>query len=235
MTLLSVVQSVCEVVGVDSPTAVFGVLSYDRTMQEMLNLANRMAQRIAYDDRDWSKFYKIVTYTGDGATEAFDFPVDYKRMMTTTQVWRSTSNLSPMRFINDFDDWMKRRSQNLYDPRGEWIRYGDQIHFAPVLSGTETATHGYVHKNCIALASGGFGDSFMSDADRFALDERLLELGMIWQWKADKGAAYQEDLGTYQDALNRIGGADKPAPILIGRVPISATSQASYPWPAPTP
>ena len=36
------------------------------------------------------------------------------------------------------------------------------------------------------------------------LDERLLKLGMIWQWKAKKGSPYQEDLGTYGDALSRL-------------------------------
>ena len=34
-----------------------------------------------------------------------------------------------------------------------------------------------------------------------AIDERLLKLGMIWQWKANKGSPYAEDMGTYSDAL----------------------------------
>jgi hypothetical protein len=72
-----------------------------------------------------------------------------------------------------------------------------------------TATFVYLDKNCVALKSGGFGDSFTDDADSFRLDERLLKLGMVWQWKANKGTSYAEDMGTYSDAL---GGSDGPRP-----------------------
>ena len=139
-----------------------------------------------------------------------------------------------MRFIPDLDKWMNRRARNIYDPLGEWTIIAGQINFAPVLSKTETAFHGYVHKNCVTLASGGIGDSFLSDSDSFALDERVLKLALIWQWKAQKGSAYQEDLGTYEDALAMIAGHDSPAPILIGRTAAS-NAQVAYPWPAPTP
>ena len=38
---------------------------------------------------------------------------------------------------------------------------------------------------------------------------------MIWQWKANKGSPYAEDMGTYSDALVMIAGADSPAPIIM--------------------
>jgi len=57
----------------------------------------------------------------------------------------------------------------------------------------------------------------MSDADTFVLDERLLKLGMIWQWMANKGAAYAEPMGTYSDAILMAMGKDQPAPIMYGR------------------
>ena len=74
----------------------------------------------------------------------------------------------------------------------------------------------------------------MNDADEFRISERILKLGMIWQWKANKGSPYAEDMGTYSDALVGVAGADKPAPILVDRQPISAVAGASYPWPVPT-
>ena len=63
MTLLSVVKDVCAAVGVtdaDSPS--FTNITGNRTMQEMLALANEMAQRIAYDTRDWTQLKKTATY-----------------------------------------------------------------------------------------------------------------------------------------------------------------------------
>ena len=57
----------------------------------------------------------------------------------------------------------------------------------------------------------------MADGDTFVLDERLLRLGMIWQWKAQKGSPYAEDMGTYGDALNVYSGSDTPAPIITDK------------------
>ena len=53
MSLLTVVRDVCTSVGVTIPTSVFASIAGNRTMAEMLALANEMAQRIAYDTREW--------------------------------------------------------------------------------------------------------------------------------------------------------------------------------------
>jgi hypothetical protein len=232
VTILQVVKDVCLAVGVTVPPSVFTNITGNRTMQEMLSLANEMAQRISYDFRDWTKLRKTVTLVGDSVAAGFDLPADYKRMLLTSNVWRSTSAQAPMTFIPDTDQWLVRRAEGWVDqPWGEWTMLGGQILIAPTLTAGTTAYFAYMHKNCVTLASGGIGDSFQADGDSFALDERLLKLGMIWQWKANKGAAYAEDMGTYGDALNTIAGRDGPAPIIVGRRPLGAVVQASYPYP----
>src|SRR5262245_53306709 len=161
MTLLTVVQDVCAVVGVLQPQSVFSGITNNRTMQEMAALANEMAQRIAYDERDWTLFKKVCVIPGDGVKTAFNLPADFKRMLLTANVWRSTSALQPMTFIPDFDQWIQRRAMNRIDAWGEWTIAGGQILIWPALGSTETASFGYLHKNCIALKSGGFGISFV--------------------------------------------------------------------------
>ena len=248
MTLLTVVRGVCAVVGVAMPTTVFSGITGNRTMQEMLELANEMAQRIAGDARDWTRLRKMAILTGDGApgddglwygTTEFALPSDFKRLLSTSNVWRSTSTQQPMRFILDTDEWINRRVRNiLADAWGEWTMIGGKIHIWPVLRGpvdgntAETAYFAYLDRNCVALASGGFSDSFLSDNDSFVLDERLLKLGMIWQWKANKGASYAEDMGTYGDALTTLQGNDSPAPIIVGgRLASNVDRQnAGYIW-----
>ena len=54
MTLLTVVNDVCAAVGVHQTTAVIANAATDRTMAEMLALANEMADRIAADTREWT-------------------------------------------------------------------------------------------------------------------------------------------------------------------------------------
>ncbi len=230
MTLLAVVKDVCATVGVMVPQTVFGGLGSNRTMQEMLSLANEMGQRIAYDTRDWTTLRASVDYAGDGVTTAFNLPSNYKRMLLTTNVWRSTSSQQPMTFISDLDEWMRRRSFSDTGAWGEWILSGGQILIAPAMGVGITARHSYLDKNCVALASGGFGDAFMADTDSFRLDERLLKLGMIWQWKAQKGSPYAEDMGSYSDALANAMGHDQPAPIILGPrySPRARTPHAPY-------
>jgi hypothetical protein len=236
----------------------------------MLALANEMAQRIAHDSREWTKLKATATLTGDmawtgvplsslpedqiwtGGTSAFNLPANYKRMLLTSNVWRSTNTQTPMRFIPDTEEWLHRRASNASDIAvGEWTIMGGKIHIWPIMHGVkpaipqppladipavpaETAYFAYLDKNCVALNSGGFGDAFLNDDDTFALDERVLKLGMIWQWKAQKGSPYAEDMGTYGDALTYAMGHDAPAPIIIGRKPISASTRVAYPWPVPS-
>ena len=234
MPLLTAVKETCAVVGVLLPQSVFSGINGNRTMQEMVALAHEMAQRIAYDYRDWTQLRATATFTGDGVTTAFDLPADYQRMLLTANVWRSNNTQQPTTFVPDPDKWMQRRADAAADSAwGEWTMMGGQMHIFPALSDGETATFMYLSKNCIALNGGGYGDTFANDADSFVLGDRILRLGMIWQWKAQKGAPYAEDMGTYGVALDYLMGHDSPAPIIVGRTPISAATRASYPWPVP--
>ncbi len=231
MTLLSVVKDVCATVGVLQPQSVFSNITGNRTMQEMLSLANEMAQRIAYDYRDWTKLKTTATFTGDGVTTNFNLPANFKRLLLTSNVWRSTSTQQSMRFIPDTDEWMNRRvaAASNSSAWGEWTMLGGQMLIYPTLAVGQSAYFAYLDKNCITLASGGRGDLFMADNDSFALDERVLRLGMIWQWKAQKGSPYAEDMGTYGDALANVMGHDSPAPIFLGRAPISDSAKTALP------
>jgi hypothetical protein len=234
MTVLSVVREVCGVVGILKPTSLFAAINANRTAQEMLDNANEMAQRIGGDYRNWTMLRKSTTMLGDGVTEAFNIPADYKRMLQSSHVWRSTDTRQPMRFIPDTDEWLQRRAAGDYDAWGEWTIYGGQMHIAPVMGVGTTARYSYLDKNTVALASGGFGDRFMADDDTYRLDERILKLGMIWNWKSQKGSPYAEDMGTYSDAIAMAFGSDSPAPVIIGSLPMSANARIAYPWTLPT-
>ena len=290
MTILAVVKDVCAAVGVQVPASVFASITANRTMQEMLAVANEMAQRIAYDTRDWTLFKTVQTFTGNGTQTDFPLPANYKRMLLTANVWRSTDTQTPMVFVPDADEWIQRRMSNAGDiSRGEWTMLGGNMVIWPAMDGSipawvgttasggttaygvgalvhdpldwslwtskeahassgsnfaaeraanptwwastphSTATFVYLDKNCVVLASGGFGDRFMADGDSFRLDERLLKLGMTYQWKAHKGSPYSEDMGTYSDAMQIALRFDNPSPILIDRLPASRwTRDAQY-------
>jgi hypothetical protein len=257
MTVKTVIGEVCAFVGVRPPTSLMVLPSQDRTAWEMVQLATEMAQRIAYNTRDWQLLYKKATLTGDWVVDPdgdpptltgkkeFLLPADWQRMLLTANVYRSTNPTVSMTFISDADEWLQHRLQDWTDPYGEWTMMGNKMLVWPPLGGftpadpptpsvnPETVQFMYLHKNCITLASGDLGDRFTSDDDTFNLSERLLKLGMIWQWKAYKGGTYAEDIANYEDALAMIAGADKPSPIIVGRMNLS-TARRSYPYSTPS-
>jgi hypothetical protein len=301
MSLLSVINDVCAVVGVHQMTSVFSNINNNRTAFEMLALANEMAQRIAYETREWTALIKLGQLLGDGTAESFALPPDYQRMLLNSNVWRSNNTQTPMRFIPDAEEWLWRRNAEYADSQGEWTLRGNNMLVTPVLKREtpypadvtawqnshlydvvgemardvtdvtlwkvavshtsavspttfqqdrndnpaywtrvfttpgEVAQFNYLNRYCVRLNSGGANDTFLNDADAFVLDERLLKLGMVWQWKANKGSPYAEDMATFMDAVARASGADKPSPIIVDRWPISAGARASYPYPTPTP
>ena len=225
MTLLSVVQDVCMVVGVLPPPSIFSGLTGNRVQQEMLALANEMSQRIAYDTREWTALTKIHNYrVGETETfaEIFPLPANFKRMLLTSNIWRYPNVVGgPLKFITNQDEYLYRRMKVTVESPGEWARIGTNIHIWPPLLHPEEAVFVYLDKNCIVPAAGGLSDHYVADGDTFLLGERLLKLGMIWQWKAQKGSPYSEDMGTYTDALMMAMGTDKPAPIIHGRKTVS--------------
>jgi hypothetical protein len=256
MTLLTVVKDVCAAVGVEIPTSVFVGLNNNRTMQEMLALANETALAIAYDSgHDWQVLKERGEFVGgfESGTEFgvpfFDFPQKFKRFLLTSNLWRSTTAQYPMRFISDADEWLQRRLWGWFDPRGEWMVQSNSVLIMPPLRAAvpanpaavppvlavpaERVVYAYFNRNCIIPVGQAHGetDVFRNDGDGTWIDERLLKLAMIWKWKQLKGSPYAEDMSTYNDALAMAIGKDKPAPIIVGRVPISAAVSASYPFP----
>ena len=249
MTVQTVVQEVCAVVGVRPPPgSIFLTPSQDRTMWEFVNLANEMVQRISYDVRDWTILRTLATLTGpgtvsaDGRESTFPLPAGYQRLLKSASLYRSANPLKPMQFISDSDQWLYRAIQGFgfINPWGEWTIYGGQLHIRPPLAAAitgppampaETVKFFYMRNTCVNLASGGVGTKFVADNDTWVLPDRLLRLGMIWQWKASKGGTYAEDIANYEDCLAMIAGSDKPGPIIVGGR--AQTGTVGYPYPTP--
>lgn len=233
MSILSVVNEFAMVVGVKEQATLFGSSVDMRTQAEIRALANEMAQRISYDFREWTQLKAFATFTGDGIKDRFPLPANYQRMLLTAQVWPSWIPRQPLRFIADSDEWLMRRQAQIATPYNEWTLLGNDMLIYPILTTGQSVSFTYLDKDCVKLNSGGYGDAFTNDLDSFRLPERLLKLGMIWQWKANKGSPYAEDMGTFSDALMVLAGSNKPAPIIQDTAPLGITdARVALPWPS---
>ena len=227
MTILTVMQAVTPVIGLTVPDSV--ISSTEREHVELTALANEMAKRIALA-HDWQLLSTVETITGDGSTEAHSLPSDYDRMPKRAQVW-SSSLETPLSRISSIDRWLGLDVQSYDYVINAWIIYGGQIHIKPALANAVTAKYFY-QSNLIITPNGGGSNqtSFTNDGDTFRLDEDLLKLGMIWQWKANKGRPYAEDMANYEDRKERLIERDKGSRIhRMGRVRLPRGVDVAYP------
>ena len=86
---------------------------------------------------------------------------------------------------------------------GLWGLRDGMFYASPVLSVGDTVAGVYITRNIVKGADGTLKERFTRDDDTFLLDERVLRLGMIWQWKESKGLPFDVAYQVYQDALGR--------------------------------
>lgn len=237
MTVLTAVQQACSVIGLQVPLAVYSAT--DRELVELQYAANEAADYIqrAYD---WQALKKIATITGDGTTQDFTLltvATDYGRMLQKATVWVTSRPGYPLVHETDTDNWLGLTVGNIIANTGMWTIYNKQIHIImgtgtnSALASTDSAKFYYISSAKVMPASGSNKSSFTLDTDTFLLSERLLRLAVIYQWKANKGLPYSEDMNNYEIALQEAVSTDKGSKILtVGRQrwPNGGTE---YAWP----
>jgi hypothetical protein len=210
MTILSVVQNVCLAVGLDKPDVAMS--STDREIMELIRIANDVAALIRDAEFDWQALQLIHTITGDGLADAFDLPEDYARMPTKGTLWSSRWTWG-MNQVESIDLWLEMLVTPYVSVTGDWIIFGDQLHLLPVMASTETVKFPYITNLIVKDDVGNKQTAFSADTDSFRLSERVLELGMIWKWKEQKGQPISEEENDYARALytamNNDGGSKK--------------------------
>lgn len=227
MTILSVCQDLSSTIGITKPTVLFSGTS--RTLEELQSLANEVALDIA-KRHDWQAFMKVATITGDGSTEDWDLPSDFARMPIKTRLWGSAEPNLPYEHIRDYDNWLGLEVQSFNTITKRWIMYGEQVHIVPAIDNAATAKYFYQSNAIVAPASGANKALFSIDTDTFRLNERTLRLGMKWQWKADKGQSYAEDMESFEQALAVDIARDKgPTTIKVGTARARSGAEFAFP------
>ena len=211
MSILTVVQSAATVIGIEVPAQVFP--STDRTMVEMKSMINRVAKQVARE-HDWSMLRMIYEITDTGSD--FELPPNYDRMIRDGEIWGSSWGNSPLSQINSLNEWIQVTDQDYssWSVSGYWTIMGGRLHVSPA-SGSPFK-FGFI-SNEIVRNGQALKQQFTNDADVFRLSEYLLELALIWNWKAAKGDDYAEEMAAYQVALADEISADRgPSIVRMG-------------------
>lgn len=222
MTVLSAAQAAALRLLGRKPPSIFS--SSNTFEMELADLATEAAIAIA-KEHEWQKLKKLATLTGDGSTTVFDPPTDYDRMVKDGNVHSSLYQTAYFSRVDSLDDWILIGDTLAEPSPGSWIIIGGQMNIKPAMVSGETARFYYISKY---IASGKA--AFSADADEFLLPERLLTLGLIWRWRAQKRMEYAEDLQNYEIALSQEIARDRGARIIsVGSQRYSGNVSLPYP------
>lgn len=248
MTVLSVIQDMAMTIGIERPDAVFG--STEREHQELAALANEIGDRVNHA-ADWQRVKRLVTLTGDGVSTAFNLPSDYSRMPKKQEIW-SSKQTGAVCHVTDHDLWLEMQVREFGTATLSWTIMGGRMHFYPAPADGEVLKYyylsslyartpgteiveGFPYTLAFDLSDsteyGSRKSAFETDEDGFQLDERLLRLGMIWQWKANKGLPYAEDMQNYELHLaQRVMLDAGPGKVRVGAPRLPRGTEMAYPW-----
>lgn len=224
-TALEIVQSAAPRIGIDEPSVLFS--STDRRDIEMRAVLNECAVRIGRA-HDWEVLKTLETHAGDGSTAAYNLPSDYWRMPKDSQIW-STRWQRPMVHISN-EDWLRLDIRDYDLVVGNWTLFGGQIQYRPALAADENTQWFYVSENVVSPETGANKARFTADDDTFRLDDRVLELELIWQWREQKGMEYAEDMKTASDALGQAIDKDKGSRVITQSSRRNVRAEVAYPW-----
>lgn len=220
MQILPLVRSACLYIDLEPPSALYAAT--DRTAMELGDVVNTAAKQIL-DDYDWQRLIKTATITGDGTATAFDLPDDYSRMVRDAGLWGPEGYWDPSQQVVDFNQWLELSTYSIETWQNRWAVFGGQLNIMPAVATGEVMNYGYISKN---IVDGSDPTAFVQDTDSFVLDDELLKLSIIWNWKAAKGFDFQVDMAKYAERLEKLRFRDKGAKqtIISGRF-------TGYRWP----
>ncbi len=197
MTILEVVNSVCDVTALDRFTSVYGTSSPAAlTMLELARVGGKeIAQRL-----DWKALQrmKIVDVT------PLPLPTDYDRMIDGGAVMSADGVF--YRPVRSPSQWAVVKQVNSVQPY--FYLAPLTIEFSPAaaaMGGVVT----YISKNWIVGDNGEGKTDWSADDDRVAFPERLLNLDLIWRWRRKSGLNYDDHLAEFEAALGSEAQEDR--------------------------
>jgi len=211
MTMLSIVQTIAEEVGVSAPTSVAG--SQDRTARQLLRIVNRAGQRLAR--KSWPVLQREYEFDTVAGTASYDLPVDFTELLADTvwdrnNYWQVRGGMTPQ-------EWQVRKSAIVAvatSRKSFRIKALDGVKkffLDPTPTDVCTLVFEYTSTAWVQADGGARKASFTSDTDVAILPEELLELSGIWRFRYAKGLDYAESRKEYDQHLETVFGAETGA------------------------
>lgn len=231
MSLLSACQDAAVLLNRPQPTSIFS--SSDPFAAELLVAAKQVGESLVKEETDWRALTALATCQGDGTTISFPLATvapNFERPIKDAKVHSLRFRNATFRWARTLDEWLFIKDNLLVGSPGNVVILNGTMQIFPAMPSSDTGRFYYI-TNAYALSGGGTPQTaFKADTDTFALDERLLRLGIVWRWRANKRLEYAEDLRDFEVAKSAAMSAEKGnQAIVIGRQRVRGGGQVAYP------
>jgi hypothetical protein len=209
MSLLSVVQSVAPLLGINRPAVALN--STDITIQQLVAIVQEEGDELARR-HDWGALKTPLpgTFTGDGTTLSFALPANFHRLPNGPIFWRRDRSYMPLSGPMSDMEWRALQAVNFTSVVNyAWRVRRPNVEVVPALPAGEIVDYEYLSQAWIVTAANDRVTALTNDTDTFLVPEVLLKLGTRWRWKKSKGLEYAEDFRTYEMMLGIEADADK--------------------------
>lgn len=229
MTLLSIVQSVCDEIGFPSVAAVAGAT--DPLGRQFYALANKELRELS-KWYDWPVLQRTYTLTVVAATDTYALPAGFRKIAAGTayrnsDYWMLRGSVTP-------GEWQQRRVELLSSlDRSVFRIFGNpsKIVLDPMPTAAGSVVFEYQSQNYAVTNVPAEIPQYAADTDTAIVSEELVQMGLLWRIKHAKGLEFGADIDEYNAAVPKafseafaqppipIGGPVINSPLTYGYVP----------------
>ena len=229
MSLLQMVKDACDELNLARPSVV--VNSTDNQVRHLLRLANNEGRSLA-KRHGWQILTSEQTFTTTAtATQATAsaLPTDLGWIIPET-MWNRTSRRRIYGPV-DNQEWQETQGSTVVSVNPSFRVRGGTILLSPAPTTGESVYYEYVSNKWCQSSGAVAQAAWAADSDTGRLDEKIMTLGIVWRFKAEKKLDYSTELSNYErevaDAIMRDG--------MRPRLSMSPVSGARVPRPPITP
>lgn len=200
MTLLSVVQDVCNEVGIASPSTV--LTNTDPTIKQLLALSNRsgkqLSNRFPWQELTTSTTITTVAAELQGAVETLLPGFNWYLYQT---MWNRNTRVQVLGPLFP-SEWQFLKASNVTGPFPEFRIESKKLYFLPIPVAGQTIGLDYISRNWCQSSGGTAQEKWAADTDVGTLSEDMLTIDLIWRFKSTKGFEYAEDMRQAEIYIN---------------------------------
>lgn len=208
-TLLEMVQSACNEIGIPEPQFLFG--SINDQEKQLLALANREGKDfsvVANKNGGWQNLRTDYTFTTVIGQSEYDLPSDFEYFVQKT-FWDDQFKWELIGPISAQEKQVLRYGVVASGPRNKFYVQNNKIILNPSPESEFIIAYDYYSNNW-AMGNDGITSQprFLTDTDTYKLDEDCFIQGIKWRFLRAKGLDYAEEYKSYQDDCERVIGRD---------------------------